>query len=415
MSVEIKKLANGLTIACQKMPELKTVAINVMVKVGSRDENKINNGISHLIEHMAFKGTAKRTARQIAEEFDNIGGYNNAYTSRENTSFHCKVISTEWKRGLDILSDIVLNSTFPDDELIREKGVVLQEILENNDNPEDVVNDIFQLDAYKSQSLGRSILGDADTVNAMTRQDILNYMAEYYQPSNMVLSLAGDINIDEVVREAEKLFVFNNIAPLPEQKVSRYVGGMSIHKDDFEQVHMIIGFEGVTHKDPHYFTQHVLSTVLGGSMSSRLFQEIREKRGLAYSISTNLNTYDDTGTFTVNVGTSEDKFREVIDVIVAELGKIMESVSEDEIERSKVQLISGLVMAAENSNYCADEIAKCILTYGRYITNEEVFERINQVTSGDVVALAQRIFNSKMTFAATGKIENWAISQDILA
>lgn len=407
MSVEIRNLQNGLTIISQNIPHLKTVAINVMVKAGSRDENEANNGISHLLEHMAFKGTSRRTAAQIADEFDNIGGYNNAYTSRENTSYHCKVIDTEWKTALDILSDILLNSTFPEDELEREKLVVLQEIAENNDSPDDVVNDIFQASAFPNQPLGRSILGNPENVKNMTREQLQNYMRQYYTPSNMVISAAGNINIDELVAEVEKLFVFDNCSSSTQVcSNASYGGGISIRKDDFEQVHLVIGFQGLPYKDANYYTQHVLSTLLGGSMSSRLFQEVREKRGLAYSIGTNVNPYDETGTFTINVGTSEEKYREVIEVSIAELVKVMDSVTDEEVERSKKQLISGLVMAAENSNYCADEAAKCYLTHGRYITNEEVFDKINRVTASDIVALARRIFNSKISFAATGRIEN---------
>ena len=416
--VEIRKLANGLTIACQKIPHFKTVALNVMVKVGSRDENESNNGISHLLEHMAFKGTKKRTAAQIAEEFDNIGGQNNAYTSRENTSYHCKVTDSEWKTALDILGDIVINSNFPEDELRREKLVILQEISENNDSPEDVVSDIFQESAYPGQALGRSILGNAETVKAITREQIFDYMREYYQPANMVLSAAGNIDIDELVKEAEKIFVFAHTLPLPPLKKANYQGNIAIRKKDFEQVHLAIGFEGVDYKHDDYYTQHVLSTLLGGSMSSRLFQEVREKRGLAYSIGTNVSSYEETGTFTINVGTSEEKFREVIQVSFAELAKVMTLVTEEEIERSKKQLISGLMMAAENSSYCADEAAKCLLTHGRYIPNEEVIERINWVTTRNIVSLANRLFHSKMSFAAAGKIENTAdlrLDQTILA
>jgi len=408
MSIEIRKLANGLTVVCHQMPHLQTVAINVMVKAGSRDETEMNNGISHLIEHMAFKGTATRTARDIAEQFDNIGGYNNAYTSRENTSFHCKVIAGEWKIGLEILSDIVLNSTYPEDELEREKLVVVQEICETNDSPDEVVTDIFQAVAFPGQPLGRSILGTENDVLAITREQILNYVHEYYQPSNMVLAVAGNINIDEVAAEAEKLFIFTNPAPAPAIKLARYQGGITVAKDDFEQVHIVIGFEALPYKDKHYYTQHVLSTLLGGSMSSRLFQEVREKRGLAYSIGTYVMPYEETGTFTINAGTSEDKFQEVLQVIFAELSKVMETVSEEEVVRSKKQLIAGLAMASENSNFCVDEAAKCILTHGRYITNEEVVEKINAVTAYDIVMIASRFFTSRMTFAATGKIENVA-------
>ncbi len=406
MSVETKILSNGLTIISQNIPHLKTVAINVMVKAGSRDENELNNGISHLLEHMAFKGTVKRTAALIADEFDNIGGYNNAYTSRENTSFHCKVIDTEWKTALEILSDIVLNSTFPEDELEREKLVVLQEISENNDSPDDVVSDIFQASAFPNQPLGRSILGDPSIVKNITRDQIYNYMRQYYQPGNMVLSAAGNIDIKELAAEAEKLFVFDNCSSIPANQNASYGGGIDIRREDFEQVHLVIGFQGLPYKDVNYYTQHVLSTLLGGSMSSRLFQEVREKRGLAYSIATNVTPYDETGTFTINVGTSEDKYREVIEVSIAELAKVMLSVTDEEVGRSKKQLISGLVMATENSNYCADEAAKCILTHGRYIPNEEVIDKINRVTSFDIVALAKRLFNSKMSFAATGRIEH---------
>ena len=406
MTIETAKLDNGLTIIASHMPHLKTVAINTMIKVGSKDEDENNSGISHLIEHMAFKGTEKRNTQSIAEEFDSIGGYNNAYTSRENTSFHCKVIKDDWKKALDIISDISINSIYPGEELEREKAVVCQEILENNDSPDDVVFDIFHDSAFPNQPMGRSILGNAESVNSITREQIMNFTNQHYQPSNMVLSVAGDININEIVDQAGKLFKFNQRPYLPNAKIAHYEGGVAINKNEFEQVHLVIGFEGLSYTDENYYDQYVLSNLLGGNMSSRLFQEIREKRGLAYSIGTSVSSYDETGTFTINAGTSEDKFREVIDVSIAELSKVMEGVSEEEIIRSKKQIVAGLLMASENNNYCADEAAKSILTHGRYISNEEVFQKINAVGSQNIIKLAKRIFNSKITFAATGKVDS---------
>ena len=404
MNFEVRKLSNGLLIAVQKNPYVKTVAMNVMVKAGSRNESESQNGISHMLEHMAFKGTHTRTAKQIAEEFDNIGGYINAYTSRENTSYHAKVLKEHWKFSLEVLADITINSTFPEDELEKEKGVVLQEILEGQDSPDDLASDLFQEAAYPRQAIGRGILGTSELVESFTRDDLITYMRTHYIPENMAIAFSGNIEIDEVAAEVEKYFRFPQKMFLVNQPTAKYIGGMALKDEDFEQAHLYMGFEMGSYYDDDYYAMQVLSNILGGSMSSRLFQEVREKRGLAYTIGSTVSSFSDTGAFIIHASVGEDKFRELITVIFGELNKLPSSITTEEFDRAKVQLVASLVMYSENANYSVDEAAKCLLTHGRFVSIDEMIEQIDAVTLDRVKELSVKTFASKLTFAATGKL-----------
>jgi predicted Zn-dependent peptidase len=404
MGIEVTKLENGVRVACQKFSHVDSVALNVMFGVGSRFETEKNNGISHMLEHMAFKGTEKRSAKKIAEEFDNLGGYLNAYTSRETTSYHAKLLKHHWKYGLEVLSDILLNSTMPEDELIREKLVVNQEILEARDNPDDVVFDIFQEVAYPDQPMGRAILGTTDIVNNMTRAELMHRMIECNHPENIVVAVTGNIDPKETIEEVKKYFSYKPINGKAATVTTRYEGGIRMIEKDFEQIHVNIGFDGLSYKHDDYYTQNLLSTILGGGMSSRLFQEVREKRGLAYHIGTFVSPYSDGCSFGVNASSERGNFRELVDVCLDELQKVTVSVDEEEINRAKSQMISGIAMASESTGYSADEMAKCLIAHDRYITNEEVFEKIQNVTKEDILRVGKDILSTKLTFAAVGPL-----------
>ncbi len=404
MQTEIFELENGVRLVCQKIPHVDSVAVNVMLGVGSRFEDDYNNGISHMLEHMAFKGTEKRSALKIAEEFDSLGGYLNAYTSRETTSYHAKLMKHHWKYGLEVLSDILINSTLPQDELDKEKSVIVQEILEARDNPEDVIFDLFQEVAYPDQPIGRNILGTEEIVNRITRDELSHRLIESNHPENIVVAVTGNIDINETLDEVSKYFNYKPINGRAKNSIAQYEGGVRLQDEDYEQIHVNIGFDGQNHTDNDYYAGQIVATILGGGMSSRLFQEIREKRALAYHIGTFTFAYADSGLFGVNASTSQENLRELVDVTFDELCKSVEDMTEEEIERAKIQLISNIAMSSESTSHCAEEAAKSLFTHGRFITNSEIFEQIRKVTKEDALRTAKKILSSKMTFAAVGNI-----------
>ncbi|MFM2130194.1 MAG: hypothetical protein RL477_1740, partial [Pseudomonadota bacterium] len=280
MTVEVTRLANGMTVATDTLSGVETAAIGVWVGVGARHETPEVNGVSHMLEHMAFKGTGRRTAQSLVEEVENVGGQINAYTSRENTAYYLRVLAADVPMAVDILADILQNPTFDGEELERERAVIIQEIGQCEDTPDDVIFDHFQATAFPAQALGRSILGTHDLVAGMTRESIAGYMKGHYGADRMVLAAAGKVDHHALVRLAETSFTALPILGKTRPDAARYGGGERLQERELEQVHVVLGFPGVAYDDPDYSTISVLSSVLGGGMSSRLFQEVREKRGL---------------------------------------------------------------------------------------------------------------------------------------
>ena len=405
MTIEQAVLPGGMRFVTDRMESVETVSLGVWVNAGARNETADINGVSHLLEHMAFKGTARRSALDIAIEIENVGGHLNAYTSRESTVYYATVLKENADLALDIVSDILVNSTFQDEELTRERAVVLQEIGQANDTPDDIIFDIFQETAYPDQPLGRAILGTAEIVGKMPRDKLVKYIGDQYGSDRMILSAAGNLDHDELAMLAEKAFAGAAPSSADPAVPGRYTGGDSREIRDLEQAHLVMGFEGVSFDDDDYYPLAVLSTALGGGMSSRLFQEEREKRGLVYSIYTFSSAYQDGGLFGLYAGTGEDEVAELISVVCEELKKVAaDPLAEDEITRARAQIKAGVLMSLESTSSRAERLARHLQVYDRIITIDEIAERIDSVSAEDIRRVAGRLLSSPPTIAALGPI-----------
>jgi predicted Zn-dependent peptidase len=402
----VSKLSNGITLAHDKMDEIETVSISILLKTGSKNEHIEQSGISHFLEHMAFKGTNTRTAKKIAEEFDMIGGYFNAYTSREKTVYYAKVLKEDIATAVDILTDILQNSIFSEAEIEKERKVILQEMAQTKDTPDDIIFDYFQETAYPNQSLGRSILGDEKIILGATRDQLINYINSRYGYNNIIVSAAGNFNVEEYSTLIQSKFT--SMPGFSENSTvkSQYHGGEFRLEKELEQVHFVLGFEACSYYDEDYYVQQVSSIIAGGGMSSRLFQEVRENRGLAYTISAFASSYSDTGIFGIYSASSENNINELIDVSIEEIHKMVEKITADEIKRAKAQVRAGLMMAQESSISRAEKFASNIATYGRYIPINEILEKINSITPERVQAYFKKLLSNKKppTISSIGKI-----------
>lgn len=402
---QITTLKNGLRVISQEMKETEAVTVNFWTDIGSRYETAEQNGISHFLEHMAFKGTKTRNAKQIAEDFDNIGGHLNAFTSREHTVYLAKVLKEDFNEAAGLLSDILQNSIFEEKELELERGVILQEIAMTYDTPDDILFDYYQTAAYGQQPIGCPILGTSHLVKNFTRSDIKNYIDDHYCGENLVLAVAGNISHDKVVKFAEKELSKISKGKKSKKKKAEYIGGEHREKRDLEQTHLVIGFEGESYNSDNIQKMQLLSCLLGGGMSSRLFQEIREKRGLAYTVSAFNSSYSDAGNFSIYSATGPEKVKELIDAICEELKKATDSVTEVELDRAKAQHKASILMSQESSSSRCDTIGRRLTCYDRYKTNEEILERINRVTAKDIGEILEKTISSRPTIAAIGNLK----------
>jgi len=402
MSAEITTLNNGLRVISDHMSTVETVSLGAWVDVGTRDETADINGISHVLEHMAFKGTKRRSAYQIAETIEAVGGHLNAYTSREHTAYYAKVLKEDAGLAIDIISDILQHSTMEPDELAREQTVIVQEIHQAHDTPDDIIFDHFQETAYPDQAMGRPVLGTAELVHAMNRETVLGYMRDHYSPSKMIVSAAGNIAHEELVKMAEAAF---NALP-GGQRFTRedaaYTGGVFREDRSLEQVHLVLGFDGVSYEDPDFYAASVLSTLFGGGMSSRLFQEIREKRGLVYTIYSFLSCYTDGGVFGIYAGTGVEEAPSLIPLIREEMEKVITGVTEDEINRARAQLKASILMSLESTSTRCEQMARQLSLFGRAISTEETVEKVEAVDSAAIRRTAERLFSGPATQAAIG-------------
>ncbi len=407
MTTEISTLANGLRVVSEDMPQLETASIGVWVDVGARYENADINGVSHLLEHMAFKGTKRRSALAIAEEIEAVGGHVNAYTSREQTAYYAKVMKEDVALAVDILADILQHSTFAEEELERERAVVVQEIAQAHDTPDDVVFDQFQEIVYPDQPLGRTILGPAAQVENYSRAVLADYMARHYRAERMVVVGAGRIEHEALVELAGNAFDALSNANSSNGLTAKYEGGDGRASRELEQVHLVLGFDGIAYGDPDFYTLQLLSTLLGGGMSSRLFQEIRERRGLAYAIFTFASSYTDGGVFGIYCGTGPDNLSELTPVIADEILKVCDEVAAQEVARARAQLKSGLLMSLESSSSRCERLGRHMLIFNRPIPIEEMVAEIDAITAEDVVRVAARILRgSRPSLAALGPVGN---------
>ncbi|MCR6733281.1 MAG: insulinase family protein [Afipia sp.] len=381
MSVNVTKLPSGLTVVTDTMPHLETAALGVWTGVGGRDEKPDEHGMSHLLEHMAFKGTMTRTSREIAEEIEAVGGDLNAATSTETTAYYARVLKDDVPLALDVLSDILANPSFDAEELEREKSVIEQEIGAAQDTPDDVIFEHLSEMCYPDQPMGRSLLGTAQTLAAFNRDNLHGYLSRHYRGPDMVVAAAGAVDHQQVVAEAERRFESFDSTPAPKPAPAMFgKGGTRVIHRDLEQAHLTLALEGVPQSDLSLFSLQVFTNILGGGMSSRLFQEVREKRGLCYSIYTFHAAYSDTGFFGLYTGTDPSDAPEMVDVIVDEMNNAVETLTEAEIARSKAQMKAGLLMGLESCSTRAEQMARHILAYGRPLTSEELVARIDAVT-----------------------------------
>src|SRR6267378_678600 len=384
--VKVTTLANGLRVAVDPMPEVESASLGIWVACGTRHETAELNGMAHMLEHMAFKGTRTRSARAIAEEIENVGGSLNAYTGREITAYHASVLKEDVALGVEMISDILRNSVFDPDELQRERGVILQE---------------------PGQALGRPVLGTAASVEAIGRDDLFAYLARHYTASNMVLSAAGRVEHDQIVDLAHKHFgsvprtPANAEAPVP----LRYVGGDGREARVLEQAHLVLGCEGIGYRDPDYFALAVYSTLFGGGMSSRLFQRIREERGLVYGIHCFNAAYADGGLFGIYAGTGQDDLAELVPAVCAEFAGVAGTLTEAELVRARNQIKAGTLMALESSGARCEQAARHLLIHGRPIPYAEIVSRIEAVDQDAVRRVARRLLQGKLTLAALGPID----------
>ena len=404
MTVQITKLSKGLTVATDPVPRAKSAAIGIWVDVGARHEPAELNGVSHMLEHMAFKGTGRRSARQIAEEIEAVGGHLNAYTSREQTAYVARILAEDVPLAVDILADILQNSAFDETELERERAVILQEIGQALDTPDDLIFDNLQEVAYPAQALGRTILGTPERVRGFGRGHLADYMAANYRAPTMILAASGAIDHDTLVALAERQFAGLANGGGSGHDAARYVGGEHRQERELEQVHLVLGLDGVTYEDPDFYASQVYATLLGGGMSSRLFQEIREIRGLAYSIYAFAASYVDTGLFGVYAGTGEAEAAEIVPVIIDEMAKSAE-VSEEEVARARAQHKAGIVMSAESLSSRVEQLARQLLIFGRPIPIDEIVAKIDQVDTAAIRRIAGRVMSSaKPSLAAIGPL-----------
>lgn len=408
---QITKLSNGLNVATEFLPGVESIAVAVTAGVGARYEEASENGISHLLEHMAFKGTKKRTSYDIAEAFDNVGGQMNAYTSMELTVYYAKVLKKDTRLAVDILGDIIQNSTFEEDELKREKDVVIQEIAMHHDTPDDLIMDLFDEAAFPDQPMGRSILSTEDKVLSYTRDDLFAYLDKHYRTPRMVLSAAGAVDHDAFVKLAEEYFTMKESKAGPGFITAHYQGGEVLKTRKLEQLHVVLGLPAPDMHTGDYYTLQLYSNILGGGMSSRLFQEVREKRGLAYSVYSMGASYEDCGVMSVFAATTPEKASQLCDVLADQISSMGHEVSDLEFERAKNQQKAELLMAREGTHTVATWIGRHLLMFGEYRDAKEVSKRIDAVKKADILRIGKNIASGTPTVAALGDIKGVKTSE----
>ena len=404
MTVGLATLSNGLRIVTDRIDTVATVSIGLWVDVGTRHEPALVNGVAHFLEHMAFKGTKRRSALAIAEEIEAVGGHLNAYTSRESTAYYAKVLKEDVGLALDILSDILQHSTFEPAELERERTVILQEIGQSNDTPDDIVFDYFQERAYPDQAMGRPVLGSPEIIKTLSRKSVVGYLKDHYGAARMVLSAAGNLDHDRFVDLADKLLSGMPAERAVSTESARYVGGEHREGRDLEQLHLVLGFPGMPLEDPDYYAGAVLSTAFGGGMSSRLFQEVREKRGLVYAVSSFSHSYRDGGLFGIYAGTGEEEAAELLPVLCDETMKLEKGFTPVELARAKAQMKAGLLMSLESTSARCEQMAQHMLIHGTPFDPDDIVHRIDAVDDAAIRRVVAGWCNGSPTLVALGPV-----------
>jgi predicted Zn-dependent peptidase len=405
MTLTVEKLANGLTVATDAMDSVESVSVGVYVGVGTRQEPEDANGVAHLLEHMAFKGTTTRSAREIAEQVEAVGGQMNAHTGREQTAYYVKVLKEDLGLGLEIVADILQNSTYVAEELDRERGVVLQELGQVEDTPDDLIFDRFSETAYPGQALGRPILGRAETIRRLPRESLVGFKRDRYGAANMIVVAAGRVDHAELVARAGREFAALKRDAADGIASAEWRGGeWREHDDELEQIHLVIGFPAVSFTDPDYWAANVLATMLGGGMSSRLFQELRERRGLCYTVSGWESSFVDHGMFGIYTGTGAAEVAELVPVLAEQLRGAGAPPPAEELARAKAQMRAGLLMSLESTSARMDALGSQILVYGRPLPPDEITRLIDGVDAEAVARVARRTFAGAPVLAAMGPI-----------
>jgi predicted Zn-dependent peptidase len=391
VSVNLHTLPNGVRVVTEAMPGIDSATVGLWVEAGGRHERAEENGIAHFLEHMAFKGTERRSALRIAEEIEDVGGYINAYTSREATAYYARVLKDDVALALDVVADIVLNPVFDEAEIEIERGVILQEIGQALDTPDDIIFDWLQEAAFPDQPIGRTILGPAERVSAFRREDFRRFVGTHYGPDHIILAAAGGIDHDAILRQAEALLGHISPRTCPAPEPARFRPGERRELKPLEQVHFTLGFEGPGYRDAAFFPAQIYAQALGGGMSSRLFQEAREKRGLCYSIFAQAGSYADTGLITVYAGTSAEDIRALAELTVDEMRRVADDLTEAEVARARAQMKAGLLMGLESPTARAERLARLLSIWGRVPSVAETVARIESVTRAEVTAFAAHV------------------------
>jgi predicted Zn-dependent peptidase len=418
-NVKLTTLPNGLRIATEAMPHVRSLSVGIWIGTGSRRETPGESGLSHFIEHMLFKGTSTRSAEDIARLFDTTGGHMDAFTAKELVSYNTKVLDEHLPLAFDVLSDMVLNPAFRDEDIAKEKGVILEELKAEADNPEYLVHEIFSSHFFKNHSLGRPILGTPDTVQSFNQASIRDYWGRCYVPSNTLITAAGSLAHDNIVELAGRYF-----GHLPAPETATLDAPPVAHpklvlkrKKSLEQVHLCLGVPAYPLADKRRYGCFVLNTILGGGMSSRLFQNVREREGLAYSVFSELNLYRDAGWLAVYAGTSTATLARVIDMVIAEFRSLKrEPVPAEELKRAKDHLKGSIVLGMESTSSRMSNLARQELYFKRFIGLDEVLDSINAVTAEEVQAMATDLFDpGRIALAALGNLNAFKIERERLA
>jgi predicted Zn-dependent peptidase len=404
LTLRLDTLPNGFRIVTEHMPGLQSASVGIWVTAGGRHERAEQNGIAHFLEHMAFKGTKKRSALRIAEEIEDVGGYINAYTSKEMTAYYARVLSADVGLALDVISDIVLNPVFDEREIEVERHVILQEIGQAMDTPDDIIFDWLQEASYPDQPFGRTILGPTERVSGFTRDDLTKFVEQHYGPDQMILAAAGGVDHDAIVAQATEIFGGLKPVGAPNVQVAAFGGLERREVKDLEQVHFALAFESPNYRAPDVYAAQIYATALGGGMSSRLFQKIREERGLCYSIFAQSGAYEDTGQITIYAGTSEDEISDLMQLTVDELKRAADDMSDAEVARARAQLKAGLLMGLESPSSRAERLARLLAIWGRVPDVEEAVQRIDAVGTSDVRRYAAEMAQARAALALYGPV-----------
>ena len=400
-------LENGIPVVMESFKNVRSVAVGIWVKVGSRYETPAMNGISHFLEHMFFKGTKKRSPKDIAVEIDSMGGDLNAFTSRENTAFYIKVLDEYLEKGVDLLSDIFVHSTFPEDELEKEKKIIKEEVKMVEDTPDDYIHDLFNQTIWGTEGLGQSILGRRETIASFTREDLIRHISKYYGTKDIIISCAGKFQPAKLMGLLRERFGGLRRGSEPRKgPPPEFKSDVKVYTKDISEAHICIGVPSVSQTSEDRYALFVLNTLLGGGVSSRLFQEIRENRGLAYSVYSYTSMYIDTGLWGVYAGVSKKRIREVAELIIHEMLSLKDTLTEEELDKAKRHLKGNMILGLESTNSRMNNIARQEINFGRYISPDEISKAVEMVSMKQLKELSERLLTKKaLSLTAYGPLQ----------